>query len=212
MLPIFERIAKERQIRRQLERDMRIREARRRYEKFIIAEEKRNARLHKLAVDAHLVGSSVLRDKLAQIIGQTDANIKLWKERMVYFEMMQEVMSQAQACANFAEAFHSMAQSIITAANPADLARIQSDMQRSMLFAGQLNEMTEQMVEMMDSELEGQDAAQQIHTAPVLQRIIDDAESTQSEIDREIQNLRLELGADAPQMVRTAHPEPVEKR
>jgi hypothetical protein len=212
MLPIFERFAKERQIRRQLERDMRIREARRRYEKFIIAEEKRNARLHKLAVDAHLVGSSVLRDKLAQIIGQTDANIKLWKERMVYFEMMQEVMSQAQACANFAEAFHSMAQSIITAANPADLARIQSDMQRSMLFAGQLNEMTEQMVEMMDSELEGQDAAQQIHTAPVLQRIIDDAESTQSEIDREIQNLRLELGADAPQMVRTAHPEPVEKR
>lgn len=195
MLHLLKRYSQDRQLRRQLERDMRIREARRRYEKFIVAEEKRNERLHKLAVEAHSVGSHLLRDRLAQIIGQGGANIKLWKERMVYFEMMQEVMSQAQACANFADGFHNMAQSIISAANPADLARIQTDMQRSILFAGQLGEMTDQLVEMMDGELDSQEAAAQIDTASVLKRIVNEAESAQSDMDREIESLRLEIAA-----------------
>jgi len=193
MTHLLKRFAKERELRHQVDRDMRIREARRRYEKFIVSEEKRNQRLQKLAVEAHLVDSHLLRDKLAQIIGQSEANIKLWRERMVYFEMMQEVMSQAQACANFAEAFHTMAQSIVKAANPADLARIQSDMQKSLLFAEQLNEMTDQMVEAMDEELESADVANQIDTAAVLKRIVSKAESQQSDLDREIENLRLEL-------------------
>lgn len=195
MLRMFKRIFKARALQRQLERDMRIREARRRYDKFIVAEERRNARLHKLAVEAHVVGSHALRDKLAQIIGQTDVNIKLWKERMVYFEMMQEVMSQAQACANFAEAFHSMAQSIVSAADPADLARIQTDMQRSILFADQLNEMTEQMVEVMDGELAGGEAAAQIDTDVTLRKIVSAAEGKQSDLDREIEGLLREVAA-----------------
>lgn len=195
MMQVLKRFSRERALQQQLERDMRIREARRRYEKFIVSEERRTERLHKLAIEAHLVGSHALRDKLAQIITQTDANIKLWKERMVYFEMMQEVMSQAQACANFAEGFHSMAQSIISAANPADLVRIQSDMQRSMLFADQLNEMTEQMVEVMDGELASADASSDIDSAAVLQRIVHAAEGRQSEMDREIDGLLKEIAA-----------------
>jgi hypothetical protein len=193
MLQVLKRFTKERTRQQQLERDMRIREARRRYEKFILTEERRAERLHKLALEAHVVGSHALRDKLAQIISQSDANIRLWKERMVYFEMMQEVMSQAQACANFAEAFHTMAQSIISAANPADLARIQSDLQRSMLFADQLNEMTEQMVESMDSELDGTSAVRQVDATVVLKRIVNAAEGAQSAMDNEIDGLLKEI-------------------
>lgn len=195
MLQVIKRFTKERALQQQLERDMRLREARRRYEKFILAEERRTERLHKLALEAHVVGSHALRDKLAQIISQTDTNIKLWKERMVYFEMMQEVMSQAQACANFAEAFHTMAQSIVSAANPADLARIQSDMQRSMLFAEQLNEMTEQMVETMDSELDGTTTLRQPDTIAVLKKIVSTAEGVQSAMDSEIDGLLKEIVA-----------------
>jgi hypothetical protein len=195
MIHLLKRMAKERQVRQQIERDLRMREARRRYDKFIVSEERRSERLYKLKAEAHLVGSHLLLTKLTQIIGQTEASIKLWKERMVYFEMMQEMMSQAQACASFAEAFHTMAQSIISAANPADLARIQSDMQRSMLFAGQLNEMTDQLVEMMDGELDSRDAARTLEMAPVLDRLGDKAESTQSALDREIATLRLEIAS-----------------
>lgn len=193
MIPALKRRAKERDLRRQFEREMHIREARRRYERFLAAEEKRSERLGKLAVQAHMVGAVPLRDKLAQIIGQTDANIKLWKERMVYFEMMHEVMSQAQACAAFAEAFHTMAQSIASNANAADLARIQTDVQRSLLFADQVNEMTDQMVELMDGELAGTGDAKNVDTAAVLQKIIGAAQGEQSEMDREIANLLQEI-------------------
>ena len=189
MIQVLKRFTKERKLRQQLERDMQIREARRRYEKFIVSEERRNDRLHRLAVEAHSVGSHLLRDKLAQIIGQTDGNIRLWKERMVYFEMMQEVMSQAEACANFAEAFHTMAQSIVSNANPADLARIQTDMQRSIIFAEQLNEMTEQMVEMMDSELDKANSVKQVDSTSILEKIVKMAEGQQSDMDREIDGL-----------------------
>lgn len=195
MIRVLQRFARERKLHQQLERDMRIREARRRYDKFILSEERRNERLHQLAVEAHLVGSSALRDKLAQIISQTDASIKLWKERMVYFEMMQEIMSQAQACATFAEAFHTMAQSIISTANPADLARIQTDIQRSILLADQLDEMTEQMVEVMDGELDGAEVASQTNSTPVLQRIIREAEGKRSSVDREIDDLLKEIAS-----------------
>jgi hypothetical protein len=202
MIPILQRMARDRALRRRLERDMRIREARRRYEKFIVAEERRNERLQRLAVEAHLVGSHELRDKLAQIMLQNDAGIRLWKERMVYFEMMQEVMSQAQACANFAEGFHTMAQSIASAANPADLARIQADIQRSFVHADQLHEMTEQLVEAMDAELEqanAGDANSAADTAAVLEKIIRAAEGArapdgaQPGVDRAIDDLLQEI-------------------
>ena len=194
MFQVLKRYTNERAMQRQIERDLRIREARRRYEKFIVVEERRNERLHRLAVEAHSVGSHLLRNKLAQIISQTDANIRQWKERMVYFEMMQEIMSQAQACANFAEGFHSMAQSIISTANPADLARIQADMQRSILLADQLNEMTEQMVETMDGELAAE-PAMQLDASTVLQQIISEADGRESELDQEIDGLLKEISA-----------------
>jgi hypothetical protein len=195
MIPVLKRRAKERALRRQFEREMRIREARRRYDRFLASEEKRSDRLGKLAIEAHQVGSYPLRDKLALIIGQTDANVRLWKERMVYFEMMQEVMSQAQACANFAEAFHTMAQSIMSNANPADLARIQTDIQKSFMFADQVSEMSEQMVELLDGELASVSDSAQFDTAPVLQKIIEAAQVDQSSMDREIATLLKEIAA-----------------
>ena len=102
-------------------------------------------------------------------------------------------MSQAQACASFAEAFHTMAQSIVSNANATDLARIQTDIQKSLLVADQVNEMTEQMVELMDGELAGAADAKEVDTAAVLQKIVGAAQGEQSDMDREIASLLQEI-------------------
>jgi hypothetical protein len=62
-----------------------------------------------------------------------------------------------------------------------------------MLFADQLNEMTEQMVESMDSELDGTSAVRQVDATVVLKRIVNAAEGAQSAMDNEIDGLLKEI-------------------
>jgi hypothetical protein len=88
-----------------------------------------------------------------------------------------------------------MAQTIMSHANPADLARIQMDIQKSLVFADQLNEMTEQMVQVMDSELDGSGSLSQVDTAAVLREIVSAAEGHQAEMDQEIASLLKEIAA-----------------
>jgi len=143
----------ERRQRQEMERQIKIKEGRRRAERHIRNQKKMIRHYWELATKASRLGDRELVAKLASLISTTRSDVSRWERRMLYFDMIEAQRDQALAGSEFAKAFDAMAQSVLLNADPADLARIQANLERSTMVAEQLEDRLTDFQETMDGML-----------------------------------------------------------
>jgi len=147
------RFFEERRQQQEMERRIKIKEARRKAERHIMNQKKIMRRYWELATKASRLGDTVMVKKLAALISATREEINRWERQMLYFDVMESRADQAAAGSEFAKAFEAMSKSILLNANPADLARIQASVERSTMMAEALQDRLEDFVGIMDEQL-----------------------------------------------------------
>jgi|GEM_PF-1715865 len=140
--------------RKEVERKIVVNQGKRKASRHIRDQKKRLREFWELAKRSYRLGDVALYRKIAAIISATRQDIKRWERRMVYFEMIQAQRDQVLAGSEFAKAFHAMAGSMLANANPADMVRIQHDLQLGLAMADQLDDTLEDMMEMTDDMLD----------------------------------------------------------
>ena len=139
--------------RQEMDRQIKVKEGRRRAERHIRNQKKLVRHYWELATRASRLGDREMVQKIATLISATRADINRWERRMLYFDMIESQRDQAVAGSEFAQAFDAMARSVLVHADPADLTRIQANLERSTLVAEQLEDRLADFQETMDDKL-----------------------------------------------------------
>jgi len=139
--------------RQEMERQIKVKEGKRKAQRHIKNQKKLMRRYWELATKAYRLGDSALVKKLATLISATRTDVNRWERRMLYFDMIESQHDQVLAGSEFAKAFDAMAQSVLVHANPADLARIQLNLERSTLVAEQLEDRLSDFQDALDETL-----------------------------------------------------------
>ena len=136
---------------------MKIKQSRRRAERHIKKQEKQVKRYWELAKDAYRLGHAGMLKQLVGYITATRRDIHSWKERLLYFDMIEARRDQAMAGAEFANAFQAMSETILDHAKPEELNKIQLNLEKSMMMAEELEDRLEDFQSSMDDMLSAVD-------------------------------------------------------
>lgn len=139
---------------RDIERRMKVKQGRRKVERFINEQRKQVQRYWELAKRAYQLSDQEILKRLVSLIARTRHNINVWERRLLYFDMIEAQRDQAVAGAEFAQAFEAMAQTILAHAEPTELARIQANLERSLMVADELEDRLGDFQSSLDEMLE----------------------------------------------------------
>ena len=179
---------------KEMERRMQVRQGRRKVERHIKTQKKQVQRYWELAKKAYTLGNRDMLMKLVNLISKTRQNIKMWEERMLYFDMIEAMRDQALAGAEFAKAFQAMSDTILASADPAMLNKIQLDLEKSMMVADELEDRLDEFQSSMDDMLEATSSEDKAELAEILRIIQTEAEKEpEEELDPEIQALEKQI-------------------
>lgn len=179
---------------KETERRMQVKQGRRKVERHIKNQKKQEKRYWEMAQKAYKLGNKDMLLKLARLIAQTRQNIKMWDERMLYFDMIEAMRDQALAGAEFAKAFQSMSESILASADPAMLNKIQLDLEKSSIVAEELEDRLEDFQSSMDDMLEESSSEEREELSEIMSIIRTEAEkSPEDALDPETAALEAEI-------------------
>jgi hypothetical protein len=172
---------------KEIERRMQVKQGRRKAERHISNQRKQVQVYWDLAKKAYRLSDRDILQRLVKLIATTRRDIHTWERRMLYFDMIEAQRDQAVASAEFAKAFDAMANTILANANPADLTRIQANLERSMVVAEELEDRLEDFQSSMDDLLREAGEEDQAELKEILAMIQREAEQEpESELDSEI--------------------------
>lgn len=171
-----------------LERRMQVKQGRRKVERYIRDQQKQVQQYWELAKRAYRLGDKEILQRLVSMIATTRRSIQVWERRMLYFDMIEAQRDQALAGAEFAQAFDSMSKTILDHADPADLSRIQLNLERSMLVAEDLEDRLEDFQASLDEMLEDAGSAEdKAELTEIMRMIQSEAEKEpETQVDSEI--------------------------
>jgi hypothetical protein len=174
---------------KEIERRMRVKQARRKVERFIKDQQQQVQRYWELAKRAYRLNDQEILKRLVSLIMQTRRNINIWERRLLYFDMIEAQRDQAVAGAEFAQAFEAMAQTILSLAKPAELARIQAKLEQSLMVADVLEDRLEDFQASVDEMLkQAETGEERKELAEIMQMIQKEAEQEpETAVDREIE-------------------------
>lgn len=137
----------------EINRRIQVKEGRRKAERHVRNQKTMLRRYWEMATKAYRLADKQMVIKIATMISATRADINRWERRMLYFDMIEAQRDQAVAGSEFAKAFDAMAKSVLVHANPADLARIQANLERSTVVAEALEDRLSDFQSTMDEQL-----------------------------------------------------------
>jgi len=172
-----------------IERRMKVKQGRRKVERYIKDQQRQVQRYWELAKRAYRLSDQEILKRLVSLIARTRRNINVWERRLLYFDMIEAQRDQAVAGAEFAQAFEAMAQTILSHAEPAELARIQANLERSLMVADELEDRLEDFQASLDEMLEqAATAEEREELAEIVQMIQKEAEQEpETVVDQEIE-------------------------
>jgi signal transduction histidine kinase len=139
--------SEERKRQKELDRKIKIKEGRRRLERYIQKQQENLLKYRKLAKRAQRVGDEPMFRQIVLFILRTQRDITQWERRILYFDMVEARKDQVLAAAEFAKAYEVMAQSMLANSNPASIAKIQHDIETGLMRAEMMDDMLENLMD-----------------------------------------------------------------
>jgi len=180
-----------------MERRMQVKKGRRTVERHIKTQEKQVQRYWELAKKAYRLKNAEMLRKLISLISQTKRMIKIFEERLLYFDMIEAIQDQTLAGAEFAKSFQAMSAIILDNADPTVLNTIQMDLEKSMMVAEELEDRLEDFQSSMDEMLSESGAdTNKAELAEIMRMVQAEAEQEpEATLDPEIAALEKQIGA-----------------
>lgn len=181
---------------KEIDRRLQVRQGRRKAERHIANQKKQQQKYWELAKKAVRLGDREILQKLVKLIIATRRDYHAWERRMLYFDMIEAQRDQALAGSEFAKSFHAMAQSILAHADPADLSRIQADLERSLMVAEELEDRLMDFQDNMDDLLSDVGEEDKAEYKEILAMIQSEAEQApEAVMDEEIETTMKQIQA-----------------
>ena len=173
----FERRSTEKEI----EREVKIRQAKASIRRHINSQRKMSQRLWKLGKRALALQDEAQFQRVGALYLRTQEDVERWERYLLTFETLEARRDQAKAASAFLEALKAMNESLMEAASPQAMARMQHDLAEGLARAETLEERMAVMMEISDDTLAG-DAVDADERLAELQRMMS-AEAEQEEAD-----------------------------
>lgn len=188
---------------KEMERRMQVKQGRRRVERHISTQKKQVQRYWEMAKQAYQLEDRKVLAQLVKLISQTRRSVNIWERRMLYFDMIEAQRDQALASADFAQAFKAMSETMLTFADPAELNKIQLDLERSMMVAEEMEDRLEDFMGSMDDMLgEASSSEDKAELSEIMRMIQSEAEqqpetSVDGDIEATMKQIEALLGRTA---------------
>lgn len=142
--------SEERKRQKEIDRKIKIKEGRRRLDRYIKKQQENLVKYRGLAKRAQRVGDEQMFRQIAMFILRTQRDITQWERRILYFDMVEARKDQVLAAAEFAKAYEVMAQSMLANSNPASIAKIQHDIETGLMRAEMMDDMLENLMDVSE--------------------------------------------------------------
>lgn len=139
---------------KELERKIKAKEGKRRIERYVQEQRKNITKYWEYAKRAARLKDEKTFERCAAVVLMTQQNVNRWERALLAFDVMKTEYEQALAMKGMADAYAAMAQSILKNSNPAEMAKIQRDVQRAQGRAEALDMMMEEFLDMSESALD----------------------------------------------------------
>ena len=93
-------------------------------------------------------------EKIASFILATQKDITVWERRLLDFDVIEAKRDQVLAVAEFAEAYQEMAKSMLASTNPANLAKIQKDIDMALTRAEMMDAVLDNLMDISEDILD----------------------------------------------------------
>jgi hypothetical protein len=125
---------------REMERELAARRGKLQVQRHIDRQREMARKLWELGKRALEVGEPAQFQQIGKQYLWTQADIKRWQSALLTLEVVEARRDQAKSFTEFTQALRSMSASILTAANPAELAKTQRDLELAVTGAQRLEE------------------------------------------------------------------------
>ncbi len=140
--------------RKEIQRKIEARRGKKAVEQHIQRQRRNIQRYWELAKRAARIKDQVMFKQIAKFILASQRDVTQWERRLLYFDMVQARRDQIGAAAEFAQAYQAMAKSMLANSDPADLAKIQQDIEMGLAQAEMMDEMLSSLMDISEDMLE----------------------------------------------------------
>jgi hypothetical protein len=139
---------------KEIERKIKAKQGKKTVERHVQRQKANLEKYRGLAKRAYRLDDTKMFEQIATFILATQRDVTQWERRLVYFDMVEAQRDQVLAAAEFAQAYQEMAKSMLASANPADLAKIQKDIEVAMMRSDMMEEVMENLMELSEGVLQ----------------------------------------------------------
>jgi len=191
---------KQRKQRQEIERKIEARRGKKAVEQHLQRQRRNIQHYLGLAKRASRLQDQVMFKQIAKFILASQRDVIQWESKLLYFDMVQARRDQIGAAAEFAMAYQSMAKSMLANSNPADMAKIQQDIEMGLAQAEAMDEMLSSLMDISEDMLDGMSAdVQEGELAQIMQAIQTEAQQegqgvSDAEIEASLRAIEEQLG------------------
>ena len=139
---------------KEIERKIKARQGKKSVERHVQKQRVNIEKYWGLAKRAYRLHDTKMFEQIASFILMTQRDITQWERRLLYFDMVEAQRDQVLAAAEFAQAYQEMAKSMLSSASPADLAKIQKDIEVAMMRSEVMEEAMDSLMELSEGMLQ----------------------------------------------------------
>jgi hypothetical protein len=144
---------KRRKEQKEIERKMQVRQGKRHIERYVQRQKQKINQYLTMAKRAYRRKDSKMFQQISAFILVTQREVLQWERRLLYFDMIEARQDQVKSAAEFAQAYKSMAESMLAVSDPANMAQIQRDIEMGLARAEMMDDMLESLVDMSEGML-----------------------------------------------------------
>ncbi len=183
---------------REIEREVKIRQAKTAIRRHISGQHKMAQRLWELGKRALTLGDEAQFQRIGALYLKTQEDAARWERYLLTFEALEARRDQARAATAFLDALQAMNESLMEAAPPQAMARMQRDLAEGLARAETLEDRMSVMMELSDDALAGDWAADQaqlaeLHQAMSTEAVQDEAHAYDARIEKGLRAIREEM-------------------
>lgn len=138
---------------KEIERKIKARQGKKSVERHVQRQKANIQKYWELAKRAYRLKDQKMFEQIAAFILATQRDVHQWEHRLLYFDMVEARRDQVLAAAEFAAAYQEMAKSMLANSSPAQMAKIQKDIEVGIMRAELMDDFLADLVEMSEEML-----------------------------------------------------------
>ncbi len=191
---------KRRQERKDFERQVQARQGRARMKRHITRQRQMLGKLREMMRRALLLKDDRQFRTLAKQYIWTQLDIRRWERNLLAFDSLEARRDQVKATRQFLESMQAMSKSILANADPAELARMEQDLQMALTRAQTMEQFLDTMMDAIDESVFGMEGLDELDMGKAMEALARDllADMNHEAVSSSVESAGVRALADEP--------------